>query len=481
MTLAGRNIQQRLALTLAVAVVVAFVAPSSASAVRGPSVVPCSAEAVVLTTSARLDPSCQYTGGLEITASNVTLDCRGAVIDGTGAGGTGILVHASVEADLSQVTIRDCVVRGFLNSIRITRDGFRALPAGHEYDHGVRGVVIERTRVSGSRGVGLYVDGYVTDTTIRDSTVTGAGSSGIYLEAGSARNVVVRNAIRDNGFRENGPGGSLFSFSGVQFRFWGIGREGISIDGSRRNLVSGNTFEGNSAGGIFLYTNCGEYVRSKPERWFQRRYGADDNLILANSFEGGVNGVWVGSRMGENILPMGCSDPTYAPGISLDRAARNTIAVNSFRDVTYRGAGRGRRHQDPGEPLQWPGRGAPRGGGRHAAAHCRPRAAGPRHGTGREHVDDPRQPEPVPLGGGPDPFARRVQPRARPACRALSGQDASARPVRHDAGHSGGASGIARHPGARPHRAHPRRAATLLTGRAPSPPGGVVKCGIRRT
>ncbi len=289
----------------------------------------------MLTASARLDPSCAYTGGLDITASNVTLDCRGAVVDGTGRGGTGILVHTPAGSDLSRVTIRNCVVRGFLNSIRVTRDGFRALPAGHEYDHGVRGVVIEHTQVSGSRGVGLYVDGYVTDTTIRNSTVTGAGSSGIYLEAGSARNVVVGNAIRDNGFRENGPSGSLINFSGLQFRFWGIGREGISIDGSRRNLVSGNTFSGNSAGGIFLYTNCGEYVRSRPERWFQRRYGADDNLILANSFEGGVNGVWVGSRMGENILPMECSDPTYTPGYALDRAARNTIAANSFRDVTY--------------------------------------------------------------------------------------------------------------------------------------------------
>ena len=173
-------------------------------------------------------------------------------------------MHAPAGSDLSRVTIRNCVVRGFLNSIRVTRDGFRALPAGHEYDHGVRGVVIEHTQVSGSRGVGLYVDGYVTDTTIRNSTVTGAGSSGIYLEAGSARNVVVGNAIRNNGFRENGPSGSLINFSGLQFRFWGIGREGISIDGSRRNLVSGNTFSGNSAGGIFLYTNCGSTCAAVP-------------------------------------------------------------------------------------------------------------------------------------------------------------------------------------------------------------------------
>ena len=329
------------ALLLAFAVCVALAAPGAASAQPAP-VVPCSqaGERVVLTSSARLDPSCTYTAGLEITASDVDLNCRGAVIDRTGQGGDpGILVRTPVDADLSGVTIRNCDIRGFLNSIRVTRDGFRGLPAGQEYVHGISDVTIKRNKVSGSRGVGLYVDGYVTRTTIQNNEISGAGSSGIYLEAGSADNLVTRNWIHDNGFRENGPGGSNFSFAGAQFRFWGIGREGISVDGSRRNFISRNRLEGNSAGGIFLYTNCGEYVNSRPERWFQRRYGADDNVIADNNFEGGVNGVWVGSRMGESTLPMECSDPRYHQAgitwITLDRAAGNIVYGNSFHEVTY--------------------------------------------------------------------------------------------------------------------------------------------------
>ncbi len=268
--LAATRLTRRAVLTVLMACL-ALAAASPAAGARvprqsGPVVIPCSAagERTILTRSARLDPECAYTAGLEITASKVTLDCRGAVVDGRGQGDTGILVHAPADADLSRIAIRNCVVRGFLNSIRVTRDGFRSLPAGGEYAHGIRDVLIERTHVSDSRGVGIFVDGYVTRTTIRDSSVTGAGSSGIYLEAGSADNVVTRNRIHDNGFRENGPGGSIFSFSGARFRFWGIGREGLSIDGSRRNLVAANNFQGNSAGGIFLYTNCGEYVRSRP-------------------------------------------------------------------------------------------------------------------------------------------------------------------------------------------------------------------------
>ncbi len=303
--------------------------------------IPCSASAerTTLETSARLDPFCVYTGGFDVTASRVTLDCRGALIDGSGRDGVGILVHAPVDADLSQITIRNCVVRGFLNSIRITRDGFRQLAAGREYEHGIQNVAIERTRVSGSRGVGIFVDGYVSHVAIRRSSVTGAGSSGIYLEAGSTDNLVAHNDIRDNGSRENGPQGGLFTVGGARFRYWGTGREGISVDGSRRNRIVGNRLSGNAAGGIYLYTNCGEYVNSRPERWFERRYGATGNRIARNHLDGAVNGVWVGSRMAESTFPMDCSDPPYVKQgltwITLDRAAGNAVVANRFTDVVY--------------------------------------------------------------------------------------------------------------------------------------------------
>jgi hypothetical protein len=94
--------------------------------------------------------------------------------------------------------------------------------------------------------------------------------------------------------------------------------------------VTRNTLQGNSAGGIFLYTNCGEYVHSRPERWFPRRYGADDNVIAGNRFRGGVNGVWVGSRMGESTLPMDCSDvPTTSPACVPSRSTARRATPSS--------------------------------------------------------------------------------------------------------------------------------------------------------
>ncbi|MGZ4705307.1 MAG: right-handed parallel beta-helix repeat-containing protein [Acidimicrobiales bacterium] len=293
---------------------------------------------VVVTVSSHLDPSCTYTGGLRIAASDVVLDCQGALVQSaSGAGGVGIVVSTPADTSMSGDVVRNCRVSGFLNSMRVTRTGFRSLARGHEFDHTLSDVVIEHSEVSGSHGVGIFVDGYVDDVTVAEVSVTHAGSSGIYLEAGSRHNTVTGNVIHDNGFTENAGDGQLATFGGLQFRFWGIGREGLSIDGSSDNTVSGNSFAGNSAGGIFLYTNCGEH-KDQPD-WFERRSGAERNLIEANTFDGGITGVWVGSRMGENTLPMDCSDTPYVTGpllsIALDRAADTTVRGNAFHDVTY--------------------------------------------------------------------------------------------------------------------------------------------------
>lgn len=270
----------------------------------------------------------------------LTLDCQGALVRGElDTPGAGILVTTPVAVPQSGVTVRGCRTEGFTNGIRVTRDGFRQLPAGAEYDAAGDDITIEDTTVTASRGVGIFVDGYVRGVTIQRVTVDGAGSSGVYLEAGSVDGAVLDSRLVGNGFIENGDAGALFDAGGTTFRYWGPGREGLSIDGSRGNVVRGNVIEGNSAGGIFAYTNCGEFVDERPERWYERRHGAEDNLIEDNEIRGGRTGVWLGSRMSENVYPMGCSQEPYVDeGVVvrvLDRAARNTVRGNTFSDVTY--------------------------------------------------------------------------------------------------------------------------------------------------
>jgi parallel beta-helix repeat protein len=213
------------------------------------------------------------------------------------------------------------------------------LAEGVEYENAFSNILIEDSTSLNSRGVGIFVDGYVTGVTLRNLHVEGSGSTGIYLEAGSKDNVVEDCDIVDNGYTENGPDGQVFAFGGIDIWFWGTGREGLAIDGSRFNQVRNNRFSGNSAGGIFLYKNCGEFVNQRPGNWWHRRYGADGNLIEGNTFTGEDVGVWIGSRMGENTLPMDCSDPAYVEGgldrVVLDYAADNVVQDNAFDGVTY--------------------------------------------------------------------------------------------------------------------------------------------------
>ncbi len=308
------------------------------------------AERVQLTESSHLDPACTYTAGFEIATSGVTLDCQGARIVGASTSGSrGILVRAPEGVALTDVTIRNCKVEGFLNSVRIMRDGYRSYPEGEEYLTPTSTILLEDNTFTGSRGVGVFVDAYVEDVTLRGNTVSQAGSTGIYLETGSRRNRVEGNSIIYGGFIENGPSGQLRSFAGTQVWFWGVGREGLAVDGSYENEIVGNAFYGNSNGGLFLYKNCGEYPDS--DRYFERRHHADDNLIEGNTFVGGRNGVWVGSRMGENTLPMECTDPAYVESgltrVVLDYAADNVVRANRFVDVTY-----GIRVEDDGTVVE---------------------------------------------------------------------------------------------------------------------------------
>lgn len=293
---------------------------------------------IVATTSTHLDPACTYGQGVEVRASNVVLDCRGARIeDPSGNGSRGILIASPADVPLANVTLRNCVVRGFLNGIRATREGFKTLAAGAEYDAAWSNVRVENVHVYATRGSGVFVDGYVTNVTLSGLDVAGAGSVGVYLEAGSRDGVVENSTIHHNGYGDVVPEGVPIDFGGLHLRYESTGREGIAIDGSRGNRISGNTLHSNSAGGIFLYKNCGEYATQKPAQWWTRRYGADDNVIEENLIHHEKNGVWIGSRMNENQFFMDCSDPTYVSDALLrvhrDFAARNVVRANAFHAV----------------------------------------------------------------------------------------------------------------------------------------------------
>ena len=159
----------------------------------------------------RLDPSCTWTAGFDLTATGAALDCRGALVSAAAPhrGRRGIHVKAPTDVALSDVAVRNCVVEGFLNNVHVERLGFRSLTPSTGYDDPFADIVVENVVSRDSIGVGIFVNGFVTDVTVQDAEVTGAGSSGIYLDGDSRDNVVTRTHIHHNGHRENGPDGEI--------------------------------------------------------------------------------------------------------------------------------------------------------------------------------------------------------------------------------------------------------------------------------
>jgi hypothetical protein len=332
------------ALTASAALLVgAAVAPSAAATPSaGVPVVSCdqAGSTIVLTASADLDPTCTYSGGIQIIRSHVTLDCQGAHVDqGDGRSGVGILITTDVDTALTDITVRNCVVHGFLDGMRITRVGFRTLAEGHEYEHDYSRVRLVDDQVSGTGGVGIYVDGYVTGVGIKHVTITDAGSTGIYLETGSKGTRVLDSTIEHNGYANTDPVGTPYVVAGVTFLYVSTGREGIAVDGSQDNVIRDNVIGDNSYGGVLLYQNCGENYTSDRADWLPRRTAASGNHIEDNTITDEPNGVWIASRMAENLALWDCSTPSYdTTGGAyhvLDHAPANAVTHNTFVGDTY--------------------------------------------------------------------------------------------------------------------------------------------------
>ena len=177
--------------------------------------------------------------------------------------GVGILVSAPVGTDLRDVTVRNCHVEGFLNSLQVDASTGSGPARGRRSTETTSsGIVVETVHASKApAGVGIFVDGYVTGVTLRAQPDPGRRQQ--------------RHLPRDRVPGQRGHGQPHLSTTAsartgrtaslrdvpaaLDLWFWGVGREGISVDGSYDNTIVGNIFTGNSAGGVFLYKNCGEY------------------------------------------------------------------------------------------------------------------------------------------------------------------------------------------------------------------------------
>lgn len=282
------------------------------------------AEQITIARDTELDPACAYRSTLRIVAGNLLLDCRGALIDATGRT-FGILIGDRHE--VSQVTVRNCRIRGGGNGIFVGRTESDALKA-ERYDRETlyrispHHITLQGISVADTTRVGIYLDDYVSHVRIVASSVNGAASSGIYLEHSSRSNEIIDSTITGNGYGKF-----------PNYRFGVSRREGISIDSSAYNLVQGNRIANNAAGGIFLYKNCQEHAHAKADsvpRWQH----ASHNVIRANLIEDEKVGVWLASRQSRDLSSWDCGDAPYQGSSHyLDYAHHNLVSDNRFTRV----------------------------------------------------------------------------------------------------------------------------------------------------
>jgi nitrous oxidase accessory protein NosD len=273
-----------------------------------------------VTVSITLDGACVYRGPLVINTSGVAVDCSGALIDARDAR-NGVVVKG---ANIRDVTIRNCTIEGAHGQGVIveqpTNDAdMAARPLEERYKLAPQNILLDNLKVVNSGSVGIYIDSYAQNVLISNSKILRSGGAGIYLEHSSRHLSIRDNVVMNNGFGD--PLGRRKSGH----------REGIAVDSSAYNIIEGNTFSGNAAGGIFFYKNCWEH-HSRPgtvRRWQH----AAHNLVQGNLFENEEIGVWIASRQTRKLASWDCGDPEIAPGFYRDYANDNSVVGNRFVSV----------------------------------------------------------------------------------------------------------------------------------------------------
>lgn len=279
-----------------------------------------------ITRSTTLDPACRYLGTVTITGSDLVLDCRGATLDGE------YKVQRTLRIGWTRrvtgVEVRNCVVTGSRSHGVIVGlgqpDGRKPTDAeGHAfYDQHPQNILLRNLTVRRNSRVGVYIDDYVRKVTLRDSTIEENGGAGVYLEHSSRGSQILGNRILRNG--RGATGGVPRADRG-----W---REGIAVDSSAENVITGNVISGNAAGGIFLYRNCGERPGNPDQvtRW----QPASRNLIRDNQIQGGVVGIWLASRQDRPFEESQCRlRPDPARHIFADAAPDNRVEANRISGV----------------------------------------------------------------------------------------------------------------------------------------------------
>ena len=276
-------------------------------------------------------------------ASGITFDCRGGTL------GTPdmpishrrptVMIRSLQARDGSwsvpkAITVKNCTIIGNMRLAGLGLNGQaeKVRQSSLEPGHTARAqaaaptaIVLDNLDVVALGTLPLYLGPGVTKVTVSGSRFRGeTTATALYLDAESAENRIIGNRFAVRTTR----------------------REQVAVDGSARNVISGNVFEDAVNGGIFLYRNAGEggTIRHQPPQY---------NRIEGNRFryEGMVRprpAIWLNQRNGRTTHRL--SAPDLPLGSSLD--PRDLARHNVVRGNRISGGWKGLiRNTDPSNEI----------------------------------------------------------------------------------------------------------------------------------
>jgi parallel beta-helix repeat protein len=279
--------------------------------------------------------------------SNITIDCNGARLDGTGNTAVPTVRIASKAPNyetcqrdesgshcpydpVENVTFRDCDIHGRVNIRGVRPDEYPTITRRADYTEVVRAeapknIRFEHVTSTSDDEIAFYVYPGVSGFQLVDSTLNGTSDEVvIYLDAESTGHL-----IKNNRFNVN------------------TSRELIAVDGSSHNRILDNRFTYTSNGGIFLYRNCGESSGQHLRGTGSIRHATPShNLIVNNRFsngdynDGSYPNVWIGSRNGNrtycdaDLQTDGKPYPWGSSISNLDHATDNIVMQNQITNGT---------------------------------------------------------------------------------------------------------------------------------------------------
>lgn len=300
-------------------------------------------------------------GRISITADNVTLDCDGHSVTGSGSG-TGIDVGGR-----TGVTVKNCDVSGFRFGIAGGSTSSSTIEANHVHDNASPGEYsvgiglwessnnsISKNEVTGNGDVGITLSEDSDSNTVTGNTLTGNLRGGIGLWY-SDHNLVIRNEVRANG--DHGIAVGRSDSNRIEFNE-SIGNaragirlnegananvvidniayenlEGISVMYDPSNLTSGNTFTRNDVYGNdeYGFWDCTHGTGGTGDAGTHNSY--TENLCLGNGLvqsepaglcSSGHELIAVDSTTGE-IAPLGQSVPAGSTVPTIEKIGLSTF------------------------------------------------------------------------------------------------------------------------------------------------------------